>query len=272
MIAEARRRATLAPSALGRLEAALGRARGQRGRRSSGPRTPPTATTRRTSRCRRARELGRPPRELAAELAARAVECCPRSSGREVAGPGFLNLRVTDAFLGEVLAEIDPGYGGGSAAAAERIQVEMVSANPTGPITVASGRNGALGDSVARLLEFAGHEVEREYYYNDAGAQMDRFRASVEAVRARRGAARGRLPRRLHRRARAPSRATPCRGCSSEIEATLERFRIHFDSWARQSELERDLESTLAALADLRARRGALRRARPTSATTRTAC
>ena len=78
----------------------------------------------------------------------------------------------------------------------------MVSANPTGPITVASARNGALGDSVARLLEFAGHEVEREYYYNDAGAQMDRFRASVEAVRARRGAARGRLPRRLHRRAR----------------------------------------------------------------------
>ena len=59
----------------------------------------------------------------------------------------------------------------------------MVSANPTGPITVASARNGAYGDSVARLLEFAGHEVEREYYYNDAGAQMDRFRASVEARR-----------------------------------------------------------------------------------------
>ena len=61
--------------------------------------------------------------------------------------------------------------------------MEMVSANPTGPITVAAARNGAYGDSVARLLEFAGHEVEREYYYNDAGAQMDRFRASVEARR-----------------------------------------------------------------------------------------
>ena len=59
----------------------------------------------------------------------------------------------------------------------------MVSANPTGPITVASARNGAYGDSVARLLAFAGHDVEREYYYNDAGAQMDRFRESVEAVR-----------------------------------------------------------------------------------------
>ena len=65
----------------------------------------------------------------------------------------------------------------------ERVQVEMVSANPTGPITVASARNGAIGDSLARLLALAGHEVEREYYYNDAGAQMERFRASVEAVR-----------------------------------------------------------------------------------------
>ena len=74
-------------------------------------------------------------------------------------------------------------FGGGSAERRERIQVEMVSANPTGPLTVASARNGAYGDSVARLLEFAGHEVEREYYYNDSGAQMDRFRASVDARR-----------------------------------------------------------------------------------------
>ena len=59
----------------------------------------------------------------------------------------------------------------------------MVSANPTGPIVVSAARNGAYGDSVARLLAFAGHEVEREYYYNDAGRQMDLFRASIEAVR-----------------------------------------------------------------------------------------
>jgi arginyl-tRNA synthetase len=65
----------------------------------------------------------------------------------------------------------------------ERVQVEMVSANPTGPITVASARNGAIGDSVGRLLTFAGHEVEREYYWNDAGRQMDRFRASVDALK-----------------------------------------------------------------------------------------
>ena len=59
----------------------------------------------------------------------------------------------------------------------------MVSANPTGPIVVSAARNGAYGDSVARLLAFGGHEVAREYYYNDAGAQLDRFRASIEALR-----------------------------------------------------------------------------------------
>ena len=75
------------------------------------------------------------------------------------------------------------GYGGGWAETPERVQVEMVSANPTGPIVVSAARNGALGDCVARLLAFGGHAVEREYYYNDAGAQMDRFRASVAALR-----------------------------------------------------------------------------------------
>ena len=136
----------------------------------------------------------------------------------EVAGPGFLNLTVDDAWLGAALAAVLDA-GGASAAARrrrpERIQVELVSANPTGPITVASARNGAYGDAVARLLEFAGHDVEREYYYNDAGAQMDRFRESVEARPPRRGAARGRLPRRVRRGARPRARATRCRGCSS---------------------------------------------------------
>src|SRR5205814_2751776 len=74
-------------------------------------------------------------------------------------------------------------FGSGFAEPRERVQVEMVSANPTGPLTVASARNGAYGDCVARLLEFGGDEVDREYYYNDAGAQMQKFRASVEARR-----------------------------------------------------------------------------------------
>ena len=127
----------------------------------------------------------RPPREIAEELAARVVEGGVAERA-EAAGPGFVNLWLADAWLAEGMGEIvDAGtaFGGGSAAEPERVQVEMVSANTTGPITVAHGRNGAYGDSVARLLEFAGHEVAREYYYNDAGAQMERFYASVEAIR-----------------------------------------------------------------------------------------
>jgi len=122
--------------------------------------------------------------------------------------------------------------------------VEMVSANPTGPLTVASARNGAIGDSVARLLAFAGHEVEREYYYNDAGAQMAKFRESVEAVR------RGEEPPEDGYRGEyvaelAAEDGDPVPKMLERIEDTLERFRIHFDSWALQSELEQRLSEYL---------------------------
>ena len=200
----------------------------------------------------------RPPRELGDELAAAAAGL-DEVERAEVAGPGFVNLWLADAWFGEALGEIlaaGGGYGGGSAEGRERVQVEMVSANPTGPITVASARNGAIGDSVARLLAFAGHEVEREYYYNDAGAQMDRFRASVEAARrgeeppedGYRGDYVGELAR---------VDGDPVPEMLQRIEASLERFRIHFDSWARQSELETRLGEFLPRL-DSYERDGAL--------------
>src|SRR3990172_7203586 len=139
------------------------------------------------------------------------------------------------------------GYGGGSAATRERVQVEMVSANPTGPITVASARNGAYGDCVARLLAFAGHEVEREYYYNDAGAQMDRFRASVDAVR------RGEAPpedgyQGAYVAELAADDGDPVPRMLERIEASLERFRVHFDTFERQSEIEAEIPATLPLL------------------------
>jgi arginyl-tRNA synthetase len=195
---------------------------------------------------RTAKAAGRPPRELAEELA-RKAESLPEVERAEVAGPGFVNLHLTDDFFRAALAEVREGYGGGFAERPERVQAEMVSANPTGPITVASARNGAYGDSVARLLEFAGHEVSREYYYNDAGAQLDRFRASVEAVR------RGEPPppdgyQGDYVRQLAAYEGDPVPAMVQQIEATLGRFRIHFDSWANESELARGLPELLERL------------------------
>ncbi len=198
---------------------------------------------------RLAAERNRPPRELAEELAASAA-ALPPVERTEVAGPGFVNLWLTDAWLGDALAAIverGRDFGAGEPEQPQRIQVEMVSANPTGPITVASARNGAYGDSVARLLEFAGHRVEREYYYNDAGTQMERFRASVEA---RRG---GEEPpedgyRGAYVDELAASPGDPVPRMLEQIEQTLDRFRVHFDSWAKQSELEGHLGEFLPRL------------------------
>jgi arginyl-tRNA synthetase len=178
------------------------------------------------------------PREIAAELA-EAAAALPEVERAEIAGPGFVNLFLTDAWFAEALAAIlgaGEGFGGRSAQSPRRIQVEMVSANPTGPVTVASARNGAYGDSVARLLEFAGHDVAREYYYNDAGAQMDLFRASVDAARRGEeppeGGYRGDYVADLAR-----AEGDPVTAMRERIEASLERFRVHFDSWTNQSEI-----------------------------------
>jgi arginyl-tRNA synthetase len=192
---------------------------------------------------RTAKQAGKPPRELAQELAGKVLALDAVESA-EVAGPGFLNLRVTDAFFLAALAEMGDGYGGGFAKRRERVQVEMVSANPTGPVVVSAARNGAFGDSVARLLAFAGDEVGREYYYNDAGAQIDRFRASVDALR--RGEP---VPEDGYKGdyvvELAAMEGDPIPRMLASIEQTMERFRIHFDSWALQSELEQRLPELL---------------------------
>ena len=191
----------------------------------------------------------RPPREIAEEIAAQAVRD-GLAEGAEAAGPGFVNLWLHDRWLAEAVGEVvdaDGEFGGGSAAERERIQVEMVSANPTGPITVAHARNGAYGDSVARLLEFAGHDVEREYYYNDGGAQMERFYASIEALR------RGEEPpedgyRGAYMDELAAAEGDPVPAMLAQIEATLERFRVHFDTWAKETEAEAEIPEAVALL------------------------
>src|SRR3954447_18854426 len=100
----------------------------------------------------------------------------------EIAGPGFLNLFMTDAWYLDSLAQIRAaGESFGAGDAGERVQVEFVSANPTGPVTVASARHAAYGDSLARILELAGNSVDREYYVNDAGSQVRKFGESIQA-------------------------------------------------------------------------------------------
>ncbi|MBA2641443.1 MAG: arginine--tRNA ligase, partial [Actinobacteria bacterium] len=114
-------------------------------------------------------------------------------------------------------------------------------------LTVAHGRNGAYGDAVARLLAIAGHDVEREFYYNDAGAQIERFRASVEAVR------RGEDPpedgyQGDYLNELATVSGDPVPPMLARIESTLERFRIRFDTWERQSEVEAEIAEAIALL------------------------
>jgi arginyl-tRNA synthetase len=187
-----------------------------------------------------------PPRELAAELAQQAQEL-EEIERADVAGPGFLNLWVTAAWLADALAEIGPDYGAGKPDEPRRIQVELISANPAGPLTVGSARNGAYGDSVARLLEFAGHDVEREYYFNDAGRQVDLFRASVEARRTGEelpeGGYQGEYINEL-----AALRVDPVKHMLEEIRREVAEFRIQVDTWRHQGEIEKEVADVLPRL------------------------
>lgn len=130
-----------------------------------------------------AKKAGTNPRAFAEELARRLGET-PGVASVEVAGPGFLNIRLDAAAAGELarsIVEQSVEYGRGDALAGVRINLEFVSANPTGPLHIGGVRWAAVGDSLARVLEAAGADVTREYYFNDHGAQIDRFARSLVA-------------------------------------------------------------------------------------------
>ena len=128
---------------------------------------------------------GEQPRQVAELLRDELGERLGTTAERiEVAGPGFLNVFLADGWYREAVSAIldaGEGLGGGTAGHPERVIVEFVSANPTGPLTAAGGRHAAYGDSVARILAFAGHAVKREYYVNDVGGQVRRFAESIAA-------------------------------------------------------------------------------------------
>lgn len=131
-----------------------------------------------------AKQAGTSPREFAQTLAERLGELDGIDSA-EVAGPGFLNIRLAASAAGELargIVEYGADYGRGESLTGKTVNVEFVSANPTGPIHLGGTRWAAVGDSIARLLEFHGARVVREYYFNDHGSQIDRFAASLYAV------------------------------------------------------------------------------------------
>jgi arginyl-tRNA synthetase len=130
------------------------------------------------------KKVGKPPRAIA-EALVKALAGGDVIRAAEIAGPGFVNLRLHPRALHDELVAIlhaGVGYGRAPSGIGERIDLEFVSANPTGPINVASGRNAIYGDAVARLLEATGHRVTREYYINDFGNQIRKFSESVRAV------------------------------------------------------------------------------------------
>jgi len=130
-----------------------------------------------------ARKAGMPPRDLAQLVAAR-LEQGEGITAVEVAGPGFLNITVDAGAQGRVAADIvaaGAAYGRNESQAGERVNVEFISANPTGPIHLGHTRWAVLGDAIARVLEAAGARVVREFYINDRGSQMEHFAASIEA-------------------------------------------------------------------------------------------
>jgi len=195
--------------------------------------------------------LGEQPRRVAERLGAALCERLGAAVERvEVAGPGFLNLFMSHSWWCAAVAGIltsGDRYGAGDPAAGERINVEFVSANPTGPITVAAGRHAAYGDALCRILAFDGNQVEREYYVNDQGGQIQRFGASTRA-RARgeepppdgyHGAYVTRIAHAIEGAAGLDDDELARRGVEivlAGVRATLERFRVRIDRFAHESQ------------------------------------
>jgi arginyl-tRNA synthetase len=214
--------------------------------------------------------LGEKPRTIAERLAeALRDELGAGLEKVEVAGPGFLNLFLADGWYREAAAGLlASGEDLGRTAApgsAGSVVVEFVSANPTGPLTAAGGRHAAYGDSVARALELAGHEVGREYYVNDAGGQIERFAASIAARMqgseppedGYEGEYVSELAAQLGEEGIEPgdTDGLAVRGAElmrASAEQTLRRFGVEFDTWFSERSLHGEGGGLERVLADLR--------------------
>ncbi len=130
-----------------------------------------------------AKVFGKNPREIA-QIIIENMPCDPLFEKVECAGPGFLNFFVSDRFFAEIVLDVlskKENYGKSDYGKGKRVLVEFVSANPTGPMHIGNARGGALGDGIAAVYEAAGYTVEREFYVNDAGNQIEKFKTSLQA-------------------------------------------------------------------------------------------
>ncbi len=206
-----------------------------------------------------AKRAGMPPRGLAQAIAdGLPAALGDRIAAVEVAGPGFLNLTLGEGYLRDALATIASAgaqWGGGTATA-ERINVEFVSANPTGPMHIGHARNAAYGDALSRLLAFHGHEVEREFYVNDYGSQVKNLALSIQA-RARgeavpEGGYQGEyvqdLADAIDDAATAELDHLTAEGVAAMLartQGTLEEFGVHFDRFFSERSLHEGSPSAL---------------------------
>ena len=194
--------------------------------------------------------LGEPPRTVAERLGDKLGDRLGDTVERvEIAGPGFLNLFMADSwYLDTIATLVEAGDRYGAGTGGEHVNLEFVSANPTGPVTIASARHAAYGDSLARILARAGHRVEREYYVNDAGSQVERFGESIRA-RARgeeppedgyRGDYVTELAQRIDGAADMEPDELAQRGIQLMLEgvrASLAHFRVHMDEFFSERQL-----------------------------------
>ena len=199
-----------------------------------------------------AARAGRAPRAIASDLVARLTAFdLPHVAAVEVAGPGFVNVRVRSSYFHEALADIleagSEGYARPDLGRGERVQVEFVSANPTGPLHVGNGWFASFGDALARLLTRCGYAVTREYYLNDTGNQIRLLGESLLARRA--GTAppeegyQGAYLVDLASRYDGPEEATAAGRFASaavveNIRATLARLGVVYDEWYSQASIE----------------------------------
>ncbi|MFZ0043884.1 MAG: arginine--tRNA ligase [Solirubrobacteraceae bacterium] len=204
--------------------------------------------------------MGAPPREIAERVGAALAETLGDELTRyEVAGPGFLNLVLSDAWhrraLGTILSA-GAAFGGGGAGPGQRILVEFVSANPTGPLVAANGQAAAYGDALSRILAHHGNAVWREYYFNDAGTQIRLLGESVQA-RARgeavpAGGYQGdyvlELAGAIPGVESLPTEEVSARAVElvlGQVKATLERYGVHYDQFFSERTLHEGSPSYL---------------------------